>query len=113
MPHRLLLLLACAGSAAEVAAPAAPEAPPAAAATIAATMDTIRVVADAPARRDAAAAPPLSATLGDGLRDPREEPLFVGYAMPVQLQFLADRLDLERIGWRYRAARDSTAPEAR
>jgi hypothetical protein len=66
-----------------------------------------------PARRDAAAAPPLSATLGDGLRDPREEPLFVGYAMPVQLQFLADRLDLERIGWRYRAARDSTAPEAR
>ncbi len=82
--------------AASTVAPAAP--PPA----VSAVLDTIRIVA--PSLRPSAAGPePAPGELPEAgaSRDPRTEPLFVEYARPVQLMGLADRLDLDRVRWRY------------
>lgn len=77
-------------------APARPFPPP----EVSVVMDTLRVTAAAPQGRvrDPRPDPPRGA---ETPRDPRREPLFVTYARPVQLMGLADRLDLDRVRWRY------------
>lgn len=98
------LLMAAAGPAPGAAVDAAVNAAADAgdAPTVSAAMDTIRVVAAAPAG-DAADpdARPDAPRGAETPRDPRTEPLFVNYARPVQLMGLADRLDLDRVRWRY------------
>ena len=81
---------------------------------VAATVDTIRVVASLPGDEAPLSAPP------DALRDPTREPLFVQYAPPSRLWMFADRLNLDKVRWRYavpeslvRASRDAADPERR
>lgn len=72
---------------------------------VSATMDTLRITADVPS--DSSPPPPAAI---DAPRDPRDEPLFVRYATPAQLMFLSDRLDLDKVRWRYRAVPDTLPP---
>ena len=77
-----------------------------------AVMDTVHIRSPT---REGAAPPHAAAADSDAvvtdppvpapwdLRDPAEEPLFTTYARPVQLMGWWDRLDPDRIRWRYRA----------
>lgn len=66
-----------------------------------AVLDTIRVVAVPPRRPPGPAPRSQPPDAPDAMRDPRDEPLFVIYARPVQLPGFSDRLDLDRVRWRY------------
>ncbi len=108
----LVAAVGAAGGAEPAAQAAAPEAPAASGPAVptgpgllppppvvSVAMDTIRVTATLPPGAAPARSAPPSGT--ETLRDPRHEPLFVQYARPVHLIGLADRLDLDRVRWRY------------
>ena len=76
-----------------------------------AVMDTVRIVPQVPPvhtlRGLPLHGPACPEACAGELRDPAQEPLFVTYARPAQLMGLGDRLDLDRVRWRYHAPDES------